>query len=131
VSNARKPAAGNRYRRGYLRSVPWFRRRDRWFTEQLARTGELRCVVCWQVANRRDLELHHLDYAQTSRIGSGWVAGEQHEQLCAMHSGCHELVHRVLDTDPVLRRHRTRPIATLQAIHLARTRLTTAEEAER
>lgn len=40
-----------------------------------------------------------------------------------MHPGCHELVHRVLDTDPVLRAHRRRPIATVHAIRIARSRL--------
>jgi hypothetical protein len=40
-----------------------------------------------------------------------------------MHPGCHELVHRILDTDLVLRTHRTRPVATIRAILIARTRL--------
>lgn len=124
MSNARKPGPRSRYRTGYLRSVPWFRRRDRWFTQQAARTGQLRCFVCWQPATRRQLELHHLNYGHVTRLGPRWIAGEAHEELCAMHPPCHELVHRILDTDPVLRRHRTRPVATVQAIRIARTRLT-------
>lgn len=44
-----------------------------------------------------------------------------------MHPGCHELVHRILNTDPVLRSHRTRPIATIHAIRIARIRLPQAE----
>lgn len=131
MSNARKSATGNRYGTGYLRSVPWFRRRDAWFTEQLARTGELRCVVCWRLATRRELELHHLDYTRVTRTGPRWSAREEHEDLCAMHPGCHELVHRILDTDPVLRRHRTRPLATLQAIRIARQRLVLLERTSR
>jgi 5-methylcytosine-specific restriction protein A len=127
VSNARKPGTGIPYRVGYLRSVAWFRRRDRWFAEQVTRTGALRCVVCWQIASSRVLELHHLDYSHVARVGLRWAAGEQHEHLCAMHSECHELVHRILDTDPVLRRHRTRPVATIQAIGIARTRLAAAD----
>jgi len=123
VSNARKPGGAGAYRRGYLRSVSWFRRRDAWFAEQIARTGQLRCMVCWQLATRRELELHHLDYTHVTHTTHGWVAGETHEQLCAMHPGCHELVHRVLDADPVLRRHRTRRIATMHAICAARTRI--------
>lgn len=123
MSNARKPGRGGSYRTGYLRSVPWFRRRDTWFTGQLARTGELRCIVCWGLATRRELELHHLDYSRVSRAGARWSAREDHEDLCAMHPGCHELVHRILDADPVLRRHRTRPLATVQAIRIARSRL--------
>jgi len=123
VSNARKPSTGDRYRDGYLRSVAWFRRRDAWFAEQLARTGQLRCVVCWRTATRRELELHHLDYTRVARTWRGWRAEEQHEHLHAMHPGCHELVHRILDADLVLRRHRTRPIATVLAIGAARARI--------
>lgn len=123
MSNARNPGRDGSYRTGYLRSVPWLRRRAAWFTEQQARTGELRCLVCWRLATRRELELHHLDYSRVTRIGERWSAREDHEDLCAMHPGCHELVHRILDADPVLRRHRTRPLATVQAIRIARSRL--------
>lgn len=124
MSNARKPS--NRYRTGYLRSAAWFCRRDRWFAEQLSRTGELRCLVCWRIATRRQLELHHLDYTRVAAIGLRWSASEVHEDLCAMHSACHELVHRILDADTVLRKHRTRPVATVHAIRIARTRLDSA-----
>ena len=127
-SNARKPGASD-YRSGYLRSVTWFRRRDAWFAEQLSRTGVLRCTVCWSIASRRDLQLHHLDYSGVSRAWRRWHAGEEHEQLLAMHPVCHDLVHRIIDTDPVLRRHRTRPIATVQAIRIARARLAALERA--
>jgi 5-methylcytosine-specific restriction protein A len=123
MSNARKHHATARYRLGYLRSVAWFRSRDRWFAEQQNRTAALRCVVCWRAASRRDLELHHLDYGQVIRSRNGWIAREQHEDLCAMHPGCHELVHRILDTDTVLRSYRRRPVATVLAIEVARTRL--------
>ena len=127
MSNARKSPVGNRYRSDYLKSVPWFRRRDQWFTEQATRTTELRCVVCLRPATRRQLDLHHLDYCRVTRVGSRWAAGEVHEDLCAMHPACHDLVHRVLDTDAVLRAHRTRPVATVHAIRIARTRLPAAE----
>lgn len=126
MSNARKPATGNPYRTGYLRSVPWFRRRDAWFAEQLTRTRQLRCAVCRLVATARELELHHLDYRRVTQDESRWVAGEEHADLCAMHPDCHELVHHILDADPVLRRHRTRPVATVQAIGIARARLAAA-----
>jgi 5-methylcytosine-specific restriction enzyme A len=105
VSNGRAHHVRSRYRVGYLRSVVWFRRRDRWFSEQEQRTGRLRCVVCWRTAGRRDLELHHLDYRNVHPQGRGWVAAESHDDLCAMHPGCHELVHHTLDTD---RRYPTR-----------------------
>lgn len=124
MSNARRPRATGRYRIGYLRSVTWFRRRDRWFAEQKQRTGVLRCVVCWRAASRRELELHHLDYRNVNRVGAGWAARERHEDLCSMHPGCHELVHRILETDTVLRTHRRRPVATVRAIEVARRRLT-------
>jgi hypothetical protein len=130
-SNGRKPATGNQYRAGYLRSTAWFRRRDAWFAEQTARTGVLRCVVCWRTASRRELELHHLDYSRVVRTWRGWHAGEEHEHLHAMHPGCHELVHRIIDTDLVLRRHRTRPIATVLAIHAARARIAALQGAGR
>lgn len=123
MSNARKTSSRTAYRTGYLRSVVWFRRRDAWFTEQLTRTGTLRCVVCRMAATARELDLHHLDYRRVTRRALRWQAGEWHEDLCAMHPSCHEEVHRILDTDPVLRRHRTRPIATIHAIRLARTRI--------
>lgn len=124
MSNARTPRSSTRYRVGYLRSVAWFRRRDRWFAEQKLRTREIRCVVCWRAASRRDLELHHLDYRQVVRLRQGWAARELHDDLCAMHPGCHELVHRILDNDTVLRTHRRRPVATVRAIGIARARLT-------
>lgn len=123
MSNARKSPVGNRYRSGYLKSVPWFRRRDQWFAEQESRTHELRCVVCGRPATRRELELHHLNYTRVALVGDRWIAGETHEDLCAMHPACHDMVHRVLDNDPVLRAHRTRPVATVHAIQIARNRI--------
>jgi hypothetical protein len=105
-----------------LKSVAWFRRRDHWFAEQETRTYELRCVVCGRAATRRQLELHHLDYSRVTAVGARWIAGEVHEDLCAMHPDCHDMVHRVLDTDPVLRTYRTRPVATVHAIQIARNR---------
>jgi hypothetical protein len=131
VSNARKPGPAAAYRSGYLRSVPWFRRRDTWFAQQLDRTGELRCAVCVRAATRRELELHHLDYSRVARTWRGWAAGEEHEDLCAMHPGCHELVHHILDADPVLRRHRTRAVATVEAIRIARARIAALQGADR
>lgn len=128
MSNARKSPVGNRYRNGYLRSVVWFRRRDQWFTEQKTRTYALRCIVCGGAATRRQLQLHHLDYTRVGYTVRTWIAGEIHEDLCAMHPTCHNLVHHVLDHDPVLRGHRARPIATVHAIRIARTRIDTPEK---
>lgn len=123
MSNGRRSPIGNRYRTGYLKSAARFRRRDAWFAEQATRTTRFWCVVCWRPATRRQLELHHLDYTKVTRRGSRWIAGEAHEDLCPMHPGCHERVHRTLDADPVLRRHRTRRVATMIAIRTVRSRL--------
>lgn len=65
---------------------------------------------------------------QLLRVGTHWAAREVHEDLCTMHPACHDEVHRILDSDPVLRNHRTRPIATIHAIRIARTRLPQGRE---
>lgn len=43
MSNGRRGAYGNAYRTGYLRSVVWFVRRDRWFREETLREAMTRC----------------------------------------------------------------------------------------
>lgn len=85
---------------GYLRSTAWFRRRDQWFAEELVRSGKLRCGVCMKPSKKRELELHHLDYAGVVELPDGeWVAGEKHEDLVGLHPRCHEWVHQALDAD--------------------------------
>lgn len=111
MSNRRRGAV--RYRSGYLRSRVWFRRRDAWFTEEAARAGRLSCAGCDAVDVKARLELHHLDYTGVLEDQhAGWVAGEDHEDLLSMHPSCHELLHRLIDRDKVLSRHRSRREAT-------------------
>lgn len=86
---------------GYLKSIAWFRRRDRWFEEETRRAGAVRCVICSKRGTKRTLELHHLDYAGVVHTNTGkWIAGEEHEDLVAAHPRCHEWIHTALDRDP-------------------------------
>ena len=85
-----------------LRSTVWFRRRDQWFEDEAARTGKrlVECAVCMKPTRKRELELHHLDYSGVvERIHGGWIAGERHEDLVAVHPRCHEWIHQALDDD--------------------------------
>ncbi|MFB8385583.1 hypothetical protein ACFC3F_00405 [Microbacterium sp. NPDC055910] len=122
MSNRRKPRDAG-YQRDYLRSRAWFARRDRWFTDRLRSTGELACAACGGVASKRELELHHVDYAGVTIQNGRWVAAERDEDLVALHRGCHELLHRLIDRDPVLSRHRTRRDATALALTALRSKL--------
>jgi len=110
------------YVTGYLKSIPWFRRRDRWFEEETARAGVVRCTICSRRGTKRTLELHHLDYAGVTHTDAGgWIAGEEHEDLVAAHPRCHEWIHTILDRDPAAssavdrRRANERVIARLRA----------------
>ncbi len=125
MTNRRHATANAAYRDGYLRSVVWFRRRDLWFTRQEQRRLGLVCAGCGQAATRRLLELHHLDYARVTCAAGRWRAGERHADLIAMHPRCHELLHRLIDRDRVLARHRDRRTATLLALARLRPSLTT------
>lgn len=116
MSNTRKPAIHNTYRTGFLRSPVWFARRDRWFRVALDRQGELRCAACLQTATKRQLELHHLDYTGVTFSEGRWHAREQHDDLVALHPYCHELLHRLIDRDVVLSRHRNRRNGSLLAL---------------
>lgn len=120
MSNRRRPALANRYRTGYLTSPAWFARRDRWFRENSAAGGDLRCAGCRRPAPKRHLELHHVSYDGVVDNGGSWQAREQHGDLIPMHPACHELLHRLIDRDPVLSRHRSRQRATelaLRGVH--------------
>jgi len=128
MSNVRKPAGGNRYRAGFLRSPVWFARRDRWFSQEVDRTGELRCAACLQVAHARKLELHHLDYAGVTFVNGRWHARERHDDLVALHPYCHELLHRLIDRDVVLARHRSRRNGSLLAINSLQRKLASQGE---
>ena len=123
MSNRRRPHRGNSYRSSFLTSPAWFARRDRWFTDQTQVAGSLRCIVCRADAGRDDLELHHLDYTGVQQLPTGWIAGEKHTDLVCAHPYCHELLHRLLDRDRVLRALRGRRAASIRAIRQLRRKL--------
>ena len=111
MSNGRRPAKANRYRQGYLTSGVWFARRTRWFRDETQQAGGLRCAACELPAEPRELELHHVDYSRVVQSDTGWVAGESHSDLVALHPAHHELLHCLMDRDRVLRSMRTRAAA--------------------
>lgn len=121
MSNRRNPNARG-YRSGYLRSVAWFQRRDRWFGAAAA-VGDVACAACGRTGTARTFELHHVTYAGVVQEEGRWVAGEEHRDLMPLHPLCHELLHRLIDTDPVLARHRSREDATEQALPKVRARV--------
>lgn len=117
MSNRRGGNRSGAYRTGYLRSPMWFARRDQWFREEQQHRGDLKCMACGQQATTRQLDLHHLDYEGVIKVDGSWRARERHEDLLPLHPHCHELLHRLIDRDPVLSRHRTRRDASNLALH--------------
>lgn len=115
MSNRRRPL-DQHYRTGYLRSPAWFRRRDLWFAQERRHGRASRCALCRRAGTARVLHLHHLDYRGVTRTPTGWNAGERHRDLIALHPACHELLHRLIDRDRVLARHRSRRLATWLAL---------------
>ncbi|MBP2437908.1 hypothetical protein [Microbacterium amylolyticum] len=112
---------------GYLKSVAWFRRRDRWFVDERRRRGEVRCIICRKAGTNRSLELHHLDYERASQDAHGkWVAGEEHGDLVAAHPRCHEWIHRVLDRDEAASSAADRREANIRVIRALRAKFSTA-----
>ena len=128
MSNHRRPGFLNVYRTGFLHSPAWFARRDRWFTEQATMNQPLTCAGCGQPATKSQLELHHLSYAGMISQAGRWYAREPHEDLIPLHPYCHELLHRLLDRDIVLSRHRTRRDATWLALQRLRPKLAPTQE---
>jgi 5-methylcytosine-specific restriction protein A len=120
VSNRRKPPLINLYRSEFLRSRAWFARRDRWFGEQSARGIPLTCTGCGRSASKRELELHHLDYAGVIVQQGRWKAAEPHNDLVPMHPYCHDLLHRLIDRDAVLSANRSRRAASQFALERLR-----------
>lgn len=78
------------------------------------------CVGCDRTADRRELELHHLSYDGVTKTQTGWYADETHDDLWPLHPACHELLHRIIDRDPLLARHRTRRQASTTALQIVR-----------
>lgn len=125
MSNGRKPAQGNTYRSGYLKSTAWYIRRREWFREETDRRGSVRCTICLRASTESSLELHHLEYVRVTRDSVGaWVAGENHDDLVAVHPRCHTWIHQLLDRDQVLRGFVGRRQANLQAILRLRGKVT-------
>ena len=116
MSNQRRGGIFHPYRLEYLTQRAWFARRARWFAEQAATGEPLLCVGCGRRETQSRLELHHLDYAGVHLNAGVWTAAEPYEDLMPMHRSCHELLHRLIDRDVVLSRHRTRRDATYLAL---------------
>lgn len=127
MSNRRRPALMNLYRSEFLHSRTWFARRDRWFTQQAARGIPLACAGCGRAADKKHLELHHLDYAGVVLEQGRWKALEAHDDLVSMHPYCHDLLHRLIDRDAVLARNRTRRAASAHALERLRRSLQSME----
>lgn len=128
MTNQRKPLRAQAYRSTFLVSRAWFARRDEWFATQAACAQPLICSGCGRPATKKQLELHHVDYAGVSRRDDGrWVALEAHGDLVSMHPYCHDLLHRLIDRDTVLSRHRTRRAASEFALQVLRQKLSQRE----
>ncbi|MDX2377699.1 hypothetical protein M4I32_12895 [Microbacterium sp. LRZ72] len=124
MTNHRRGDVKNLYRYGFLRSPAWFARRDSWFTAETRITGLLVCAGCGELAGKDQLELHHLDYSGVTLESGRWRAHEEHDDLTPMHPYCHDLLHRLLDRDTVLAKHRDRRTASLAALERLRIKLT-------
>ena len=108
----------------YLRAPVWFRRRDQWFEDELKRAGHLECAVCMKPSRKRELELHHLDYSGVvEKIHGGWIAGERHEDLVAVHPRRHEWIHQALDDDAAAGAAMNRRAANERVIARLRTKI--------
>jgi hypothetical protein len=127
MSNRRYHHIFNLYRTQYLRSPVWFARRDRWFHTHAPHGEPLPCAGCGQPAGKAQLELHHAQYRDVHIAHGTLVAREKDEDLIPMHPYCHELLHRLIDRDPVLSRHRSRADATRTGLARLRQALTTPE----
>lgn len=111
----------------YLRSTEWFRRRDQWFTDELQRVGEIRCIICDKKGAKSRFELHHMDYRGVSRLEDGtWQPEEGHDDLVAAHPRCHEWIHKVLDRDRAPSSARDRRTANERVIRALRAKFTNA-----
>jgi 5-methylcytosine-specific restriction endonuclease McrA len=103
----RVPRPGSRWSRArlvrrvsyatYVDSPSWYRRRQRWRAEWLARTGaEPACLVCGTEWTARSGDLHHRCY---ERLGA-----EAFEDLVPLCRACHWALHDIWDASPAWRR---------------------------
>ncbi|WP_460798749.1 hypothetical protein [Microbacterium sp. GXF0217] len=115
MSNHRRTGLKNLYRQEFLRSPAWHARRARWFRRH-ARAGLVVCAACGIEDTKEHLELHHRDYRGVTIVRGLWQAWEDDADLVALHPYCHDLLHRLIDRDIILARHRTRQQATDHAL---------------
>lgn len=116
MSNRRKSGFRNAYRAEFLRSSVWHARRDQWFAHHARRGAPLACAGCGRDAKPSDVELHHLAYTGVIRRNGRWIAAERDQDLIPLHPYCHELLHRLMDRDAVLAKHRDRTRASISAL---------------
>lgn len=124
MSNRRKSGFHNAYRAEFLRSPAWHARRDRWFDHRARSAAPLACLGCGGTATPREIELHHLSYAGVIHRDGRWIAAERDRDLVPLHPYCHDLLHRLLDRDAVLAKHRDRTRASVSALARLRRALT-------
>ncbi len=128
MSNRRRSGYRNNYRSEYLCSPAWHARRDRWFASRTHTQLQLCCLGCGREASKEQLELHHLTYGGVIFRDGRWIAAERDRDLLPLHPYCHELLHRLIDRDILLSRHRDRSQANLVALRHLRRALTRTEK---
>lgn len=128
MSNRRRTGLKNLYRDEFLHSRAWFDRRERWFRDH-AKAKTVPCAACGRAGSKRELELHHLDYRGVRIIRGEWQAWEDDDDLVAMHPYCHELLHRLIDRDIILAKHRTRRQASAHALQMLQMKLHAVKDA--
>lgn len=129
MSNRRRTGVRSSYTSGYLKSPAWFARRDRWFREEARWGRPLTCAACLEPEVSSQLELHHLDYSGIHQLPDGrYQAAERHADLVPMHPRCHETLHRLIERDEGMARHRTRRTASLMALDRLRTKMSALKD---
>ena len=128
MTNQRRTGLKNMYRDEFLRSPAWFARRARWFRAH-STDDAVQCAACGVAAPQGKLELHHRDYEGVRIVQGTWQAWEDDDDLIALHPHCHELLHRLIDRDVVLARHRSRRDASDYALRVLQLRLRDVETA--
>ena len=97
---------------GYMDSVAWFRRRERWVREFTAANDgqEPVCIVCGCKWTLRHGDLHHRTYA---RLG-----GEAWQDLIPMCREHHDALHALMERNPAWRRLRREQATDLIVAYL-------------
>jgi hypothetical protein len=111
--DARRAAYRRRYAE-YMASAAWWRRRERWYRDEVAASGRApRCAVCDTEWTLTSGDLHHATYDNLGR--------EHHRDLIPMCRTCHERLHQILDHSKHWRKL-PRALATHQLITILRRR---------